>query len=839
VPHLRSALGLDAPAVQHAYLDLYSKPLETIFAPSVTLLDRLRWGWSALAGWFEALPPFWTVFSLTLTETVGAGILALPIALARVGPLAGIGVLITLGLLNMLSVAALAESVARTGSIRYGNVYFGRLVSEYLGAPAAWVATLATTTINAVSVLAYYIGFSSVLSAATGLRAEVWVGALFLIGLFFLSRGSLSSTISSALAIGLVIIGLILVLSVLAAAHSQPANLGYVNLPFLGGRPFDPALLGLIFGVVLLAYFGHVSVGNCGKLVLRRDPGGRSLIWGTVAAQGVAIVLYCIWVLAVNSAIEPQVLADQRGTTLEPLAIVAGPIVLVLGTWLTVLGMGMGTVHSTIGLFNTIREWLPGESRLTLLLARQDGRLLFHSHGKPEGTPRLSLAFVGLERGQPRFSLDLWPDAGTHHTEQVIGDHWEGRGAIEGKLRFVVLDSSPDHARLQVVTSLAVTCVENWETAGQSLLDVLRAPDPEWPLVQWMLRRGEVSLADAAGFLGEDEASARASLEQLVAAGRVTSASRGRETRYRVHLSRRRAITLPEHIWQTLSVQTDADAPHGRGQAHRARNALGALGRVLIERGHFLLCASPVILIFVLAEWLLLTASASFTRVWNLGGVIAVPVFAGIFSVLLLVASRRKGDMVPQVMYRVLGHPLVLGTIYLVFLSGLLAHGLVIWQDPAERLAAMAAGLLVVSVTVVTVRRRAFRRRGVVELCQAPDQAGGRFTVIAFGQLVPAGVCFESPEGEQHLEAASGRTPPFSSLRSAAFQLFRAGAPELKIWAHKVAPDGSSAALPVRLKVQSDGKTRDLDLEVLGGQATLPVKSDSPTTITIVKKEGR
>ena len=279
VPHLRAALGLDAPAVQRAYLNLYSEPLETIFIPSVTLLDHLRWGWSALAGWFEALPPFWTVFSLTLTETVGAGILALPIALARVGPLAGVGVLIALGLLNMLSVAALAESVARTGSIRYGNVYFGRLVSEYLGAAAAWVATLATTTINAVSVLAYYLGFSSVLSAATGLRAEVWVGALFLIGLFFLSRGSLSSTIASALAIGLVIIGLILVLSVLTAAHSRPDNLRYVNLPFLGGRPFDPALLGLIFGVVLLTCFGHMSVGNCGKLVLRRDPSGRSSLF--------------------------------------------------------------------------------------------------------------------------------------------------------------------------------------------------------------------------------------------------------------------------------------------------------------------------------------------------------------------------------------------------------------------------------------------------------------------------------------------------------------------------------------------------------------------------------
>ena len=42
VPRLRSALGLDAPAVQRAYLDLYSSPLETIFVPSITLLDRLR-----------------------------------------------------------------------------------------------------------------------------------------------------------------------------------------------------------------------------------------------------------------------------------------------------------------------------------------------------------------------------------------------------------------------------------------------------------------------------------------------------------------------------------------------------------------------------------------------------------------------------------------------------------------------------------------------------------------------------------------------------------------------------------------------------------------------------
>ncbi len=45
---------------------------------------------AAAAHRLETLPPFWTAFALTLTETVGAGILALPIALAEIGPLAGL-----------------------------------------------------------------------------------------------------------------------------------------------------------------------------------------------------------------------------------------------------------------------------------------------------------------------------------------------------------------------------------------------------------------------------------------------------------------------------------------------------------------------------------------------------------------------------------------------------------------------------------------------------------------------------------------------------------------------------------------------------------------------------
>jgi len=48
----------------------------------------VRWVLSVLAGSLEAVPPFWVAFALTLP--LGPGLLALPIAVADVGPLAGI-----------------------------------------------------------------------------------------------------------------------------------------------------------------------------------------------------------------------------------------------------------------------------------------------------------------------------------------------------------------------------------------------------------------------------------------------------------------------------------------------------------------------------------------------------------------------------------------------------------------------------------------------------------------------------------------------------------------------------------------------------------------------------
>src|SRR5262249_2964169 len=94
VPGIRSALGLDDPAVQRAFQGLYNRLVETIFAPRVTLIERLRWLSTSAAKRLDSLPPFWTTFILVFTLCLPQAVLALPIAISGVGPLAGIALLL-------------------------------------------------------------------------------------------------------------------------------------------------------------------------------------------------------------------------------------------------------------------------------------------------------------------------------------------------------------------------------------------------------------------------------------------------------------------------------------------------------------------------------------------------------------------------------------------------------------------------------------------------------------------------------------------------------------------------------------------------------------------------
>lgn len=609
VPRLRSALGLDTEAVRQAHQRLYGTPLASIYAPRVRLGDRLRWAASRLSGRLDALPAFWLAFVVTLI--IGAVNLALPIAVAGVGALPGMALIVVLGIVNMATVAAMVEVVTRSGSIRFGSAFIGTVAADYLGGASSAILSVVLTAFSFGLLLIMYIGISTTVADATGLPAAAWMIVLFLVGLYFLTRGSLNATVGSTIVITTINVGLLLVLSALAFSHFRLENLTHVNLPWSAAGSFDPLLLGALVGVVLDIYAAHILVAIFGRVLLERDPGGRSVIRGHVAGISFAMVLNMIWVAAVSGAIAPEVLAGQTTTVLVPLAVEVGPVVRVLGAVFVILSMGLGLIQFSIALFNLARERI----------------------------------------GQREV--------------------WGG------------------------------------------------------------------------------------------------------------------------------------------------------------SRGRFLVSLLPVIGVLLVAEWMVLTGTGSFAGLLGFLGVMVHSLMSGIFPVLLLAASRRKGELVPGVSYRTLGHPLVIGGIYLLFLANLFLHGLVIWEEPLVRVGGVLMGLLILAMTAAIVRRGAFAPRIVVEL-RDDRRRGGRslVAVTADGQPAAADVQLRRADGERQRQRATDDPPDFATLHSIGIALPAGRARELKVWAHTISPEGTSERLPVVVAVHDGDEQRDVDLGRSGGQVVLRLKRD-------------
>jgi amino acid permease len=351
---LRAALGVDGQAVADAYRRQQGKEIGTAFIPdrATDWRERLRWSRARISERLETMPPFWMAFSLTLTETVGGGMLALPIALAAVGVQFALVLLAVFAVVNLITIAALVEGITRDGTMRYGNGYFGQLVSNRLGSPGRVAIVAAMFVMDSIGLLVGMVGFGTMLASAVGFSQLLWVALLFVLALVVMRRENLNGTIAAALVIGTAILALAGGMIVLGLLHLDPRNLVPQALPA------GPSVIALVFGVLLYVYFGHTSAGNAARQVLRRDPTGRTLLWGNLLAMGVAAVIYGLFVIAVNGSVPAARLAVEQGTAVVPLAEVAGPAVNVMGTIYVTLSLGIGSVFMALGLYLQSRETL-------------------------------------------------------------------------------------------------------------------------------------------------------------------------------------------------------------------------------------------------------------------------------------------------------------------------------------------------------------------------------------------------------------------------------------------------------------------------------------------------
>lgn len=750
VPNIRAALGLDEKAVQVGYSRLYRTQLLTIFASSLPLTEHLRWITAAITIRLESLPPFWLASLITVALGLPQAFLALPIAVADVGPLATVAFVVIIGTINMLTMACMAEAVGRSGDFRFGNAFIKQLVSNYLGNAGSFILSLAVGIRVFLIALACYIGLSATMADFTHIPAALWAVLLFFAGLYLLSRQSLNFTVAVMVLLAAINVSLLLLLSLLAFRHLQLDNLLYVNLPFLNNRPFQPLILQQFLGVTLMLYFGHIYVGECGKLILPRDPSASSLIWGSVAGTAFLTVLFCIWVLAVNGAISPQLLAGQSGTVLEPLAHQVGPIVTVLGTVLVTLLLGMAWLRSSSLLLNLAREWLPAQPRPVLMLPRQQGTLILHPRGNPSHVPYIGLTYLGLEETKARFRLDVQSSGKIHHVEITVAERWEIKELLE---------QLPDLRKWDIRLTLEV------RSANQERV-CLQVTSPMVLAYEGGLRAREAGGAKGAG---EESSTSRFDMP-----------------------------TMARRFWATM-----------------------------LNQRRFFLSITPLVLVFLLTEWLFLAGTQSFTNILAFAGVLGNSLVGGIFPVLLLVSSRRKGELVPGVVFQLLNHPVCSVGIYSLFLAILFVHGLFIWENPVARISALCIALLSLGATVVMKGYGAFASRVVVELREEQRQ-GGRsvFTITAGGRPKIAEVRLGYAEGEQYHKAATIEIPSLEALRYATFRLPTRREEELRVWTHRSNASGDSNSLPALVDVESGNKNMQFDLKLSGGRILLPLVGD-------------
>lgn len=738
VPHIRAALGLDDKTVQVAYSRFYRKQLLTIFASQLPPLEQWRWMSAAIAQSLESLPPFWLASILTVALGLPQAFLALPIAVADVGPLVTIAFLLIIGTINILTMACMAEAVGRSGDFRYGNSFIKQLVSNYLGNAGSFILSIAVGIRVFLIALACYIGLSVTMASFTPIPAALWAALLFGVGLYLRSRKSLNFTVALMVFLAVINVSLLLILSLLAFGHVQLENLSYVNLPFLDGH-FQPEILQRILGVSFMLYFGHVYVGECGKLILPRDSSATSLIWGSVAGTAFLTVLFCIWVLAVNGAIAPQLLAGQSGTALQPLAREVGSIVTVLGAVLVTLLLGMAWLRSSSLLVNLAKEWLPARPKSVLSLPRQQGMLILHPSGESSQVPHIGLTYLAQEDTKSKFRVDIQLSGQVHSVEIAIGEHWDIKELFH---------QFPDLRKWD--TRLAVEV----KSANQDKV-CLQVISPMLLVYEGVLE------ADAGNFALEHQSQTK-------------------------------------KFWTTL-----------------------------LNQRRFFLSISPLLLVFLLTEWLFLAGVQSFTNILAFAGILGNSLVGGIFPVLLLVSSRRKGELIPGVVLKILNHPLFSIGVYSLFLAILLIHGLFIWENSLARIAALSIAALSLGATWVMKSYGAFASRVVVELREDQHLGGSSvFTITAGGQPKIAQVLLGYADGEQHHQGATIEIPSLSSLRYATFQLPNKQEKELRVWAHTSNSKVDSKSLPALVEVQSGNKNMQFNLQLSNGRVLLPLIGD-------------
>jgi len=266
--------------------------------------------------------------ALIVSGTIGAGVLGLPFAIAKVGVFLGVLYIIAVGAL-MIGLNLLLGSIAVRTKQKMQLVGFAE---KYLGKPWKYVMTFLLYLMLWGVLVIYIIGEGRVLAELFGGSEFFWSTIFFTFVALFIYIGiNTIKVIELFLSMG--VLAVVLILTIYSAPHMEVASLQHINF----------ANLLLPYGILLFAFHGTTAVPEAHSILIKNKTNFKKAI---IISGIISIIVYALFsavVVGVTGQVTSEIATIALGSKL-------GVKIFLLGNLFAVLAMGTSCLMAGLAL---------------------------------------------------------------------------------------------------------------------------------------------------------------------------------------------------------------------------------------------------------------------------------------------------------------------------------------------------------------------------------------------------------------------------------------------------------------------------------------------------------
>ncbi|MFH1946797.1 MAG: aromatic amino acid transport family protein [Candidatus Magasanikbacteria bacterium] len=279
-------------------------------------------------GIFRRKMTLFQAVALIISATIGAGVLGIPYAVAKIGIWPGLAYVVILGCLMMALNLMIGEVMVRTK----GNLQIVGLAGKYLGRWGEILLSIFVYIMLLGTLVIYTIGSGEALSALFGGTAFNWSLIFMTVGAFFIFLGMKSiKVVEFLLSIGILFVIILIIL--VSAPHVNYSHFAH----------YDWAHLLFPYGVILFAFHATTSIPEAHSLLGKKNVDFKLAILIAGIISIIVYALFAVFVVAVTGPETTEIATIGLGQKVGRSIFLFGNIfaVLAMGTSFLINGMAL------------------------------------------------------------------------------------------------------------------------------------------------------------------------------------------------------------------------------------------------------------------------------------------------------------------------------------------------------------------------------------------------------------------------------------------------------------------------------------------------------------------